>query len=137
MNDSLQAFRHQVREFALAEVAPLAMEIDQQDEIPRSLWRKIGDAKLHGITIPKAYGGEELSYLHHVIAVEELSRASGSVGFAYAAHANICVDNLYKNANEAQRQRYLPKLVHPRLFLYPAIDKEFDCVPENLLRCDI
>lgn len=111
MNEDLQAFREQVREFAIAEVAPLAAKIDQDDEIPRSLWRKIGDAKLHGITIPKNYGGEELSYLHHVIAVEELSRASGSVGFAYAAHSNICIDNLFKNANEAQRQRYLPKLI--------------------------
>jgi len=111
MNTDLDKFREKVREFAEAEIAPYATEIDKNDEFPEDMWRKIGDAKLMGITIPKAYGGEELSYLHHVIATEELSRASGSAGFAYAAHSNICVDNLFKNGNEEQRQKYIPKLL--------------------------
>jgi len=111
MHAELEKIRDKAREFAQAEIAPLAAQIDKEDEIPPALWRKIGDAKLMGITIPKSYGGEELSYLHHVIVTEEFSRASGTVGFAYAAHSNICVDNLYKNGNDAQRKKYLPKLL--------------------------
>ncbi len=111
MDKTLEKFRSKVQEFAKSEVAPVAAEIDQNDQFPADLWKKIGDAKLMGITIPKQYGGEEMSYLAHVIATEELSRASGSVGFAYAAHANICMDNLFKNATEAQRKKYLPGLM--------------------------
>jgi len=111
MSNELENFRAKVREFAQAEISPYAAQIDKDDEFPSDMWRKIGDANLMGITIPKAYGGEELSYLHHVIATEELSRASGSAGFAYAAHSNICVDNLFKNGNEEQRKKYIPKLL--------------------------
>jgi len=111
MTQDLNEFRRKVQAFAESEIAPIAAKIDQQDEFPSDLWRKLGDANLMGITIPKKYGGEELSYLHHVIATEELSRASGSVGFAYAAHSNICVDNLFKNSTETQRQKYLAPLL--------------------------
>lgn len=111
MDKTLEIFRSKVQDFAQAEVAPIAAQIDIDDQFPAGLWKKIGDARLMGITIPKKYGGEEMSYLAHVIATEELSRVSGSVGFAYAAHANICVDNLFKNANEAQRAKYIPKLL--------------------------
>ncbi|MDH3326639.1 MAG: acyl-CoA dehydrogenase family protein [Gammaproteobacteria bacterium] len=111
MSIELESFRTKVRAFAESEIAPHAAKIDRDDEFPADMWKKIGDAKLMGITIPKAYGGEELSYFHHVIAVEELSRASGSAGFAYAANSNICIDNLYKHANEEQRKKYLPKLI--------------------------
>ncbi len=111
MTQDLNEFRRKVQAFAASEISPIAAKIDQQDEFPSDLWRKLGGANLMGITIPKKYGGEELSYLHHVIATEELSRASGSVGFAYAAHSNICVDNLFKNSTEAQRQKYLAPLL--------------------------
>ena len=111
MSKDMQQFRMKVREFAQTELAPYASQIDREDEFPADMWRKIGSANLMGITIPKQYGGEELSYLHHVIVVEEFSRASGSAGFAYAAHANICLDNLYKSGTEQQRQKYLPKLI--------------------------
>ena len=104
MDTELEKFRDKVREFAKSEIEPYAAQIDKDDEFPVDMWKKIGDANLMGVTIPKKYGGIELSYLHHVIATEELSRVSGSAGFAYAAHSNICVDNLYKNANEAQRK---------------------------------
>ncbi len=111
MADSMTVFRDKIRDFALQEIAPLAAEIDRSDEIPREVWLKLGREGLHGMTIPKQYGGLGLTYYHHLIATEELSRVSGTVGFAYAAHANICVDNLYKNANEEQRKKYLPKLI--------------------------
>jgi len=111
MDKTLEIFRSKVQEFAKSEVAPVAAEIDKNDQFPKDLWRKIGDANLMGITIPKKYGGEEMSYLAHVIATEELSRASGSVGFAYAAHANICMDNIFKNATEVQRKKYIPGLM--------------------------
>lgn len=111
MTTDLQTFRERVRKFAESEIAPKAAQIDIDDEFPDDMWRKLGDAGLLGLTIPKTYGGEELSYLHHVIAVEEISRASGSAGFAYAAHSNICVDNLYKNGSDEQRKKYLPPLI--------------------------
>jgi isovaleryl-CoA dehydrogenase len=111
IDKQLESLRQRVREFADAEIAPLADQIDRSDEVPPQLWKKIGDQKLLGITIPKKYGGEEMSYLAHVIVTEELSRASGTVGFSYAAHSNICVDNLYRHGTEAQRQKYLPSLI--------------------------
>ncbi|MGD8640088.1 MAG: acyl-CoA dehydrogenase family protein, partial [Gammaproteobacteria bacterium] len=111
IDKQLESLRQRVREFADAEIAPLADQIDRSDEVPPQVWKKIGDQKLLGITIPKKYGGEEMSYLAHVIVTEELSRASGTVGFSYAAHSNICVDNLYRHGTEAQRQKYLPSLI--------------------------
>lgn len=111
MADEMQTFRDSVRDFAQREVAPMAAQIDRDDEIPQAVWRKIGAHGWHGMTIPTEYGGLGLSYFHHLIAVEELSRVSGTVGFAFAAHANICVDNLYKHATDAQRKKYLPKLI--------------------------
>lgn len=110
-SNEMASFRERIQEFAQREIAPLAAEIDRTDEIPREVWLKLGREGLHGLTIPKEYGGLGLTYYHHLIATEELSRASGTVGFAYAAHANICVDNLFKNASEEQRRKYLPKLI--------------------------
>lgn len=111
MNTELDQFRLKVQSFAKNKVQSLAAKIDQDDEIPPDLWRDIGTEGLMGMTIPKEYGGVELSYLHHLIATEELSRVSGTMGFAYAAHSNICIDNLYKHANETQRRKYLPRLI--------------------------
>jgi len=107
---TVHEFRQSVHDFAQREVAPLAAEIDLANAFPDALWRKLGEAGLLGITVPTAYGGRGLSYHAHLIAMEELSRASASVGLSYAAHSNLCVDNLYRHGNEEQRLRYLPSL---------------------------
>ena len=110
MNESIEQFRQYVREFAQREIAPLATSVDRDNEFPTPLWKKLGQAKLHGLTISKQYGGTDQGYLAHLIAMEEVSRASGSIGLSYCAHSNICLDNLYRNADEDQRKRYVPKL---------------------------
>ena len=110
INEELDLLRDTVRRFAEAEIAPRAREIDQQAEFPADLWKKLGALGLLGITIPTEYGGAGLSYLAHVVAMEEISRASASVGLSYAAHSNLCLNNLYQHASEAQRRKYVPKL---------------------------
>ena len=106
----LDRFRQQVRAFAEAEIAPLVADIDRDNRFPAGLWKKLGGAGLLGITVGKAYGGTARDYPAQLVAMEEISRASGAVGLSYAAHANICVDNLYRFGSEAQRTRYLPRL---------------------------
>ncbi len=104
------AFRHKIRAFAEAEIAPIANAIDRANEFPARLWRKMGAAGLLGVTVPREFGGSGQDYLAHAIAMEEISRASGSVGLSYAAHSNICLDNLYRFGSQAQRERYVAKL---------------------------
>ncbi len=110
LSEELDLLRDTLRRFAEAEIAPRAADIDGRAEFPADLWKKLGELGLLGITIPTSYGGAGLSYLAHVVAMEEISRASASVGLSYAAHSNLCVNNLFLNGSEAQRRQYLPKL---------------------------
>src|ERR1700741_3930396 len=109
--EELQEIRQQVRRFASEAIAPRATQIDRSNEFPRDLWPALGAQGLLGITVPERYGGAELGYLAHVIAMEEISRASGAVGLSYGAHSNLCVNQLRLNGSEEQCARYLPKLV--------------------------
>ena len=110
LSEELDLLRDSVRRFASQEIAPRAAEIDASNTFPQELWKKMGELGLLGMTIPADLGGSDLGYLAHVVAMEEISRASGSVGLSYGADSNLCMDNLYRNANQAQRQRYLPGL---------------------------
>jgi len=111
LGETADQLRASVRGFTADEVAPLAAEIDKSNEFPRQLWTKIGDLGLHGITVEEEYGGSGLGYLEHCIAVEELSRGSAAIGLSYGAHSNLCVNQLRRNGNDAQKRKYLPKLI--------------------------
>ena len=111
LGETIGPLRDAVRDFADNEIAPLAAEADRRGEFPNALWPKLGALGLLGMTVEEAYGGTNLGYLAHVIAMEEISRASASVGLSYGAHSNLCVNQLRRNGTEAQKRRYLPKLV--------------------------
>ena len=111
LGETADLLRETVKAFARAEIAPRAAEIDRENHFPMDLWRKMGDLGLHGITVSEEYGGAGMTYLEHVVAIEEISRASASVALAYGAHSNLCINQIYRNASEEQKRRYLPKLI--------------------------
>ncbi len=111
LGDTIDTLRHSVQAFAAKEIAPRAAEIDKSDEFPMDLWLKFGDMGLLGITVEEEYGGVGMGYLAHIVAMEEISRASASVGLSYGAHSNLCVNQIRRNGNEAQKQKYLPRLI--------------------------
>jgi isovaleryl-CoA dehydrogenase len=111
LGETADAIRETVRDFSQEKIAPRAEEIDRTNQFPRDLWPQMGDLGLHGITVEEEYGGAGLGYLEHVIAMEEISRASASVGLSYGAHSNLCVNQIRRNGNEEQKRRYLPKLI--------------------------
>src|SRR5436309_966382 len=111
LGETADQLRASVRGFTADEIAPLAAEIDKTNEFPRRLWPKLGEMGLLGITVEEEYGGSGLGYLEHCIAMEEISRGSASVGLSYGAHSNLCVNQLRRNGSDAQKRKYLPKLV--------------------------
>jgi isovaleryl-CoA dehydrogenase len=111
LGDTVEMLRGTVRQFAAVEIAPRAAEIDRNNQFPMDLWRKMGDLGLLGITVEEAYGGASMGYLAHIVAMEEISRASGSVGLSYGAHSNLCVNQIRRNGSETQKRKYLPPLI--------------------------
>ncbi|PHQ79628.1 MAG: acyl-CoA dehydrogenase [Coxiella sp. (in: Bacteria)] len=110
LSETVTLLRDAVYQFASAEIAPLAAEIDISNKFPRQLWPKLGELGLLGITVDEAYGGSNMGYIEHVIAMEEISRASGSIGLSYGAHSNLCVNQIHRFGTTEQKQRYLPNL---------------------------
>jgi isovaleryl-CoA dehydrogenase len=111
LGETIDLIRDTVRQFSSQEIAPRAAEIDQTDAFPRDLWPRLGDLGLLGITVSEEYGGAGLGYLAHAITMEEISRGSPSVGLSYGAHSNLCVNQIFRNGNDDQKRRYLPKLI--------------------------
>jgi isovaleryl-CoA dehydrogenase len=111
LGDTVDMLRDAVYSFAQSEIAPIAAEIDRSNEFPNQLWPKLGEMGLLGVTVPEIYGGAGMGYLAHIVAMEEISRASASVGLSYGAHSNLCVNQINRNGSDAQRKKYLPKLI--------------------------
>ena len=111
LGEDIDSLRDSVNVYAQAEIAPFAQEIDRTDQFPMDQWRKMGDLGVLGITVSEEYGGANMGYLAHMVALEEISRASASVGLSYGAHSNLCVNQIHRNGTIAHKQKYLPKLV--------------------------
>ena len=111
LGETADAIRETVRDFAQERIAPRAEAIDRTNQFPRDLWPEMGALGLHGMTVDEEYGGSGLGYLEHVVAMEEVSRASASVGLSYGAHSNLCVNQISRNGSDEQKRRYLPKLI--------------------------
>ncbi|MCO5119263.1 MAG: isovaleryl-CoA dehydrogenase [Burkholderiaceae bacterium] len=111
LGDDIDALRDAIRQFVSKEIAPIAGRVDRDDHFPLEIWRKLGELGVLGMTVPEAYGGTDMGYLAHIVAVEEISRGSSAIGLSYGAHSNLCVNQINRNGTEAQKRKYLPKLV--------------------------
>lgn len=111
LGETVDALRETVRRFAETEIAPRAEAIDRENEFPRDLWPALGDLGLHGITVAESHGGAGMGYIEQVVAMEEISRASASVGLSYGVHANLCVNQIHRHGSEQQKRAYLPTLI--------------------------
>ena len=111
LGEDIDALRDAVRAFVQQELAPRAAQIDRDNLFPADMWKKLGDLGVHGLTISEEYGGTQLGYVAHMVAMEEISRGSASVGLSYGAHSNLCINQIHRNGSEAQKRKYLPKLV--------------------------
>ena len=111
LGEDIAMLRDSLQQFAAAEITPRATQIDKTDQVPMDLWRKMGDLGILGVTVSEEYGGAGLGYLAHIVAMEEISRGSASVGLSYGAHSNLCVNQIFRNGTEAQKRKYLPKLI--------------------------
>src|SRR5687767_16037047 len=109
--ETVDMLRESVRDFTAKEIAPRAAEIDRTNQFPPDLWRKLGSLGVLGITVEEEYGGTAMGYLAHIVAMEEISRGSASIGLSYGAHSNLCVNQIRRNGSDAQRKKYLPKLI--------------------------
>jgi isovaleryl-CoA dehydrogenase len=111
LGEDIAMLRDSLQQFTAKEITPRAGDIDKNDQFPMDLWRKMGELGILGVTVSEEYGGAGLGYLAHIVALEEISRGSASVGLSYGAHSNLCVNQIYRNGSEAQKQKYLPKLI--------------------------
>ena len=111
LGSDIEVLKDSIQEFCKREIAPLAEDIDKKNDFPSHLWKKMGELGLLGITAEEKYGGSGLGYTEHVIAMQEISKASASVGLSYGAHSNLCVNQITLNGTEKQKQKYLPKLI--------------------------
>ena len=111
LGEDIDALREAVRKFALEEIAPKSAEVDRSNDFPMELWEMMGNLGLHGITISEEFGGVDMGYLAHCVAVEEISRANAAIGMSYGAHSNLCINQIYRWGNEQQKNKYLPKLI--------------------------
>jgi len=111
LGETIDMLRDSVQTFAAEQIAPRADAIDRDNQFPPDLWRKLGDLGLHGMTVAEDYGGSQMGYLAHIVALEEVSRASAAVGLSYGAHSNLCVNQIHRNGSAEQKAKYLPKLV--------------------------
>ncbi len=111
LGEDVEALREAVKSFADREIAPIAAAVDRDNQFPAHLWKKLGDLGVHGLTVGEEYGGTNLGYLAHIVAMEEISRASGSIGLSYGAHSNLCINQIKRSGTEAQKQKYLPTLI--------------------------
>lgn len=111
LGEDVDMLRDAVHDFAQHEIAPIAAKVDHDNAFPNEIWPVLGGMGLLGVTVPEEYGGANMGYLAHVVAMEEISRASASIGLSYGAHSNLCVNQINRNGNAAQKAKYLPKLV--------------------------
>ena len=111
LGEDVAMLRDSLQQFTAAEITPRAGQIDRDDQFPMDLWRKMGELGVLGITVPEQWGGANMGYLAHMVAMEEISRASASVGLSYGAHSNLCVNQINRNGTPAQKDKYLPKLI--------------------------